>query len=166
MAAACLYITEPNAELEKEMPDIFDSLFCLYLKRNGLLPVLDNRPPTTVVQPTDPPPAANPDNRKMHPRSNSEETLTESFPPISDCESQFSNTNAGTRISESTKFKCDFKDCGKEFIRKEHLNRHFRIHTKQKPFLCWIEGCPKSFSRSDNRDAHVKNVHYGQVKKL
>lgn len=40
-------------------------------------------------------------------------------------------------------FRCDY--CGSSFGRQEHLTRHKRSHTREKPFNC--TKCGKSFSR-------------------
>jgi hypothetical protein len=49
-------------------------------------------------------------------------------------------------------FSC--RECNRSFNRKEHLQRHERIHTGARPFACKFPGCGKSFSRCDNRDTH------------
>ncbi|KAL3488065.1 hypothetical protein BJX62DRAFT_240430 [Aspergillus germanicus] len=47
--------------------------------------------------------------------------------------------------------------CGREFVRAEHLVRHERIHTKEKPFQCKL--CNHSFSRTDLLRRHEKKAH-------
>jgi uncharacterized Zn-finger protein len=49
-------------------------------------------------------------------------------------------------------FTC--RECNRSFNRKEHLQRHERIHTGARPFACKFPGCGKTFSRCDNRDTH------------
>ncbi|KDN47992.1 hypothetical protein K437DRAFT_216098, partial [Tilletiaria anomala UBC 951] len=49
--------------------------------------------------------------------------------------------------------------CGKKFKRMEHLKRHNKVHTQEKPFPCSYPGCQKSFGRSDNLSQHLK-THY------
>ncbi|KAI8901599.1 hypothetical protein BC833DRAFT_548023 [Globomyces pollinis-pini] len=51
-------------------------------------------------------------------------------------------------------FICPESNCQASFTRKEHLQRHERIHTGAKPFQCHFPGCGKSFSRCDNKDTH------------
>lgn len=46
--------------------------------------------------------------------------------------------------------KCDI--CNKMFRDKYHLNRHFLVHTKEKPYQC--EVCQKLFSRKDKLTQH------------
>ncbi|KAI0350948.1 STE-domain-containing protein [Trametes cingulata] len=51
-------------------------------------------------------------------------------------------------------FVCPLYSCGRMFKRMEHLRRHLRTHTLERPFQC--EQCQKRFSRSDNLAQHVR----------
>jgi hypothetical protein len=53
------------------------------------------------------------------------------------------------------RFQC--KHCQRLFARLEHLQRHERTHTREKPFSC--SSCDKQFSRSDLLVRHVKISH-------
>ena len=44
--------------------------------------------------------------------------------------------------------------CGKSFTRSDELQRHFRIHTKEKAHVCVI--CAKAFGRSDHLTKHLR----------
>lgn len=63
----------------------------------------------------------------------------------------------GTQGSGTTVFQCQgFGDCRMVFTRSEHLARHIRKHTGERPFQCH---CQKSFSRLDNLRQHCQTVH-------
>ncbi|KAI7874172.1 hypothetical protein K492DRAFT_103147, partial [Lichtheimia hyalospora FSU 10163] len=51
---------------------------------------------------------------------------------------------------------CPVMQCQRRFKRLEHLKRHMRIHTLERPFACTYPGCHKTFSRSDNLSQHIK----------
>ncbi|KZT00401.1 uncharacterized protein LAESUDRAFT_556844 [Laetiporus sulphureus 93-53] len=55
----------------------------------------------------------------------------------------------------STKaFVCPLYLCGRMFKRMEHLKRHLRTHTLERPYQC--QHCSKRFSRSDNLNQHMR----------
>jgi len=47
---------------------------------------------------------------------------------------------------------CPIPTCGRLFKRLEHLKRHVRTHTQERPYVCPL--CGKAFSRSDNLAQH------------
>lgn len=57
------------------------------------------------------------------------------------------------------KFKCKIIGCRMGFKRQDHLERHIRSHSKEKPHVCWVPGCHRAFSRRDNLKAHCTKTH-------
>jgi len=54
-------------------------------------------------------------------------------------------------------FSCPLEFCQRPFRRLEHLKRHVRTHTRERPYPC--AQCGRSFSRQDNLLQHIR-IHY------
>ncbi|OAV93192.1 hypothetical protein PTTG_05606 [Puccinia triticina 1-1 BBBD Race 1] len=65
-----------------------------------------------------------------------------------------SSQNEQGAYGASRVYVCPLFSCGRLFKRLEHLKRHTRIHTSEKPYPC--THCGKRFARSDNLAAHLK----------
>ncbi|KAK8861687.1 hypothetical protein IAR55_002510 [Kwoniella newhampshirensis] len=64
-------------------------------------------------------------------------------------------------VSGGKMFRCrGYGECDKVFTRSEHLARHVRKHTGERPFPCH---CGKAFSRLDNLRQHSATVHADQA---
>ncbi|OJJ50947.1 hypothetical protein ASPZODRAFT_57307 [Penicilliopsis zonata CBS 506.65] len=62
---------------------------------------------------------------------------------------------AGSGAANTAQIKCSI--CQSTFRRPEHLKRHFRSHTKEKPFECGQ--CGRHFSRTDTLHRHELSHH-------
>ncbi|RHZ65219.1 hypothetical protein CDV55_100474 [Aspergillus turcosus] len=58
-------------------------------------------------------------------------------------------------VKATRTFQC--QRCSRTFARLEHLQRHDRSHTKEKPYIC--DKCPKSFTRKDLLTRHERLSH-------
>ncbi|KAJ1875299.1 hypothetical protein LPJ55_000828 [Coemansia sp. RSA 990] len=54
------------------------------------------------------------------------------------------------------RYPCTFAGCTKQFKRHEHLKRHFRTHTGERPYKCPAPDCGKDFARMDNLNQHIR----------
>ncbi|KAG0217375.1 hypothetical protein BGX33_010788 [Mortierella sp. NVP41] len=80
--------------------------------------------------------------------------------------SSSAGTGTGGRMrgmsSSAKNHCCPIAGCMKRFKRLEHLKRHTKTHTLERPFACSNAGCNKRFSRSDNLSQHIK-THQRQL---
>ncbi|CAO3703786.1 unnamed protein product [Rhizopus stolonifer] len=59
--------------------------------------------------------------------------------------------------SAPKQFRCTgYGQCNMVFTRSEHLARHERKHTGEKPYKCVVENCGRMFSRFDNMMQHTQ----------
>lgn len=49
--------------------------------------------------------------------------------------------------------------CGQRYKKLDHLKRHYRIHTQERPHRCPEPGCEKRFGRSDHVKQHFRACH-------
>lgn len=62
------------------------------------------------------------------------------------------DASAGGRKTKA--YVCPLYSCQRLFKRLEHLKRHVRMHTMERPFQCEI--CQRRFSRADNLSQHMR----------
>ncbi|KAF2747188.1 hypothetical protein M011DRAFT_66011 [Sporormia fimetaria CBS 119925] len=78
----------------------------------------------------------------------------------SDNESETSEGGRPTKKKKGQRFYCvDYPPCNLSFTRSEHLLRHIRKHTGERPFTCH---CSRRFSRLDNLRQHAQTVHVNE----
>ncbi|PBP16329.1 hypothetical protein BUE80_DR012969 [Diplocarpon rosae] len=69
-------------------------------------------------------------------------------------------SNATKKKGKSQRFHCTYwPPCTLSFTRSEHLARHIRKHTGERPFQCH---CLRKFSRLDNLRQHAQTVHQNE----
>ncbi|KAH8819781.1 hypothetical protein F5884DRAFT_744172 [Xylogone sp. PMI_703] len=78
----------------------------------------------------------------------------------SDPESVDADGSRSSKKKKSQRFYCtDYPPCTLSFTRSEHLARHIRKHTGERPFMCH---CSRRFSRLDNLRQHAQTVHVNE----
>ncbi|KAI9676833.1 MAG: hypothetical protein M1817_006672 [Caeruleum heppii] len=78
----------------------------------------------------------------------------------SDDESIAGESGRPSKKKKGQRFFCtEFPPCTLSFTRSEHLARHIRKHTGERPFQCH---CTRRFSRLDNLRQHAQTVHVNE----
>uniref|UniRef100_A0A0K0EW23 Krueppel-like factor 5 (inferred by orthology to a human protein) n=1 Tax=Strongyloides venezuelensis TaxID=75913 RepID=A0A0K0EW23_STRVS len=71
-----------------------------------------------------------------------------------------SSTNRGEELSKKRTFLCNVEGCNKSYTKSSHLKAHQRIHTGEKPYICEWPQCTWTFARSDELTRHYR-MHTG-----
>lgn len=65
-------------------------------------------------------------------------------------------TNTQQWATTTKAFVCPLFSCGRMFKRSEHLKRHLRTHTLERPYACPHAHCERRFARADNLHQHLR----------
>jgi hypothetical protein len=78
----------------------------------------------------------------------------------SDNDTENGDVDGSSRKKKGQRFFCTgYPPCSLSFTRSEHLARHIRKHTGERPFQCH---CSRRFSRLDNLRQHAQTVHLNE----
>ncbi|KAL2890439.1 C2H2 transcription factor [Ceratocystis lukuohia] len=89
--------------------------------------------------------------------SKPQENEAKSAEGTSDSDHEDENNKRKRSKKRPHKFYCtDYPPCTLSFTRSEHLSRHIRRHTGERPFTCH---CNRAFTRLDNLRQHAQTVH-------
>lgn len=83
-------------------------------------------------------------NTLIHPRPSPQAHLPS-------CSTALREGDIDTRTRD---FSCPLEFCQRPFRRLEHLKRHVRTHTRERPYICGQ--CGRPFSRQDNLLQHIR----------
>lgn len=116
-----------------------------------------SRSPSQSIGPSPPGSRGSPHSTSASPPAAVAETSAAFTNPIS-----IPSTSPSGTPTTIKAYACPLLSCGRLFKRMEHLKRHLRTHTLERPFVCTREGCGKRFSRSDNLGQHSRVCRGGK----
>ena len=58
--------------------------------------------------------------------------------------------------SDNKVHECPQAGCNRQFKRQDHLKRHYRSHTGERPYTCIVPDCRLSFARQDHLQQHMR----------
>ena len=58
------------------------------------------------------------------------------------------------RTNKRRPLACEYDSCSRTFARREDLEAHMHMHTRERPFACSYEGCQKSFCDQESLRQH------------
>jgi transcription factor STE12 len=90
----------------------------------------------------------------LNPIRNHSATLPGEWPYMDHASSSEIPAPASADAARTKVFVCPLFSCGRMYKRMEHLKRHVRSHTMERPFQC--HRCNKKFSRQDNLNQHLR----------
>ena len=112
------------------------------------------QPPTAVPDPPSLPAQGSVDTESMDLDDPDDSDLD------SDDDGEATEGDAASRKKKGQRFFCTgYPPCNLSFTRSEHLARHIRKHTGERPFQCH---CNRRFSRLDNLRQHAQTVHVNE----
>ena len=68
-------------------------------------------------------------------------------------------TLSAHKQSHIKKYFCSWPECGQRFTYNALLKAHLNKHQNLRPFLCYIDCCPKDFLMKPQLDHHIRTVH-------
>lgn len=100
------------------------------------------------------------DQTKFRPMDVDDDDDDDNDQPGSDNEAEQGDGDSASRKKKGQRFFCTgYPPCNLSFTRSEHLARHIRKHTGERPFQCH---CNRRFSRLDNLRQHAQTVHVNE----
>ncbi|KAL7424343.1 hypothetical protein Q5752_000025 [Cryptotrichosporon argae] len=81
-------------------------------------------------------------------------SATRSIRDYSQSRSPDRSASASVPPADQRLYECVYEFCRRPFKRLEHLKRHIRTHTQERPYPCTL--CARAFSRQDNLLQHLR----------
>ncbi|KAA1476089.1 hypothetical protein DENSPDRAFT_492841 [Dentipellis sp. KUC8613] len=100
----------------------------------------------------------------MHPNAYASSSRAGQYPAMSQAAPSMTQGSADRIVypagmperppSSSAKYECNY--CGKGFTRPSSLKIHLHSHTGERPYMCTVEGCGRTFSVQSNMRRHAR----------